>query len=361
MSNSSIFESPYLHPELRRKLDTIGSIFIRHDGILEGWEVLERTYHVGFRVNEATTGYIYGHSRCGKTELAHRFIKQLTGTRPIRGPVCQFVEGNGLRIVYLDLTNGSSPLPATIMLLRLFRDIKANSRLSQPDATSRLIDNLLLHRPDMLFVDEAQQAFRGDGTYSVNALGEWLLPLQNARACRSALIGSPKLDRLFKTVEAARERHGGIAYLDPFSFKTEIDISIFRTFLRMFFEKLPFAKTCIVNDDGTVNIRRASDIYYSSRGGPGGVANLCEAATCAAFRRAAGAVPTTLELSDFAGGFDFLYRHDVRMKGVNPFLADDRKSIPAIPLTPDEEEDPEEKPKPKGNSKQSKVGGRIHA
>jgi AAA domain len=216
MPNSPASYNPYHHPELQRKLDTIGSIFIRHDDILDGWEVLERTYHLGFRVNEASTGYIYGHSRCGKTELAHRFIKHLTGKRPIRGPVCQFVEGNGLRIIYLDLTNGSAPLPASMLLLRLFRDIKANTRLSQPDATARVIDNLLQHRPDMLFVDEAQQAFRGDGTYSVNSLGDWLLPLENARACKVALIGSPKLRRLFETVEAARERHGGIAYLPPF-------------------------------------------------------------------------------------------------------------------------------------------------
>ena len=63
----SISQSIYCHPELRRKLDIIQSIFIRHDCVLEGWEVLERTYHVGFRLNEATTGYIHGHSRCGKT------------------------------------------------------------------------------------------------------------------------------------------------------------------------------------------------------------------------------------------------------------------------------------------------------
>ena len=360
MLHSPNFTNPYLHPVLQQKLDAIASIFIRHDDILDGWEVLERSYYLGFRVNEASTGYVYGHSRCGKTELAHRFIKELTGKRPIRGPVCQFVEGNGLRIVYLDLTNGSAPLPATMMLLRLFRDIKANTRLGQPEATARLIDNLLQHRPDMLFVDEAQQAFRGDGTYSVNSLGDWLLPLENARACRLALIGSPKLKRLFQKVEAARERHGGIAHLRPFSFQTEMDELILCGFLRKFVEKLPFEKTCIVDDNGTVDKRRAFDIYYTSRGVQGGISKLFESTTCAAFRRAAGAVPTTLELSDFISGFDFLYRHDERMDGVNPFSVADRKLIPTIPLTPDEE-DPEEPRRTPGSSRRSKPGSRIHA
>jgi hypothetical protein len=356
-----ISQSAYRHPELRRKLDIIQSIFIRHDDILEGWEVLERTYHVGFRLNEATTGYIYGHSRCGKTELAHRFIKQLTGVRPIRGKVAQFVDGNGLRIVYLDLTNASAPLPATMMLLRLFRDLKSHSRLSQPEATGRLIDNLFLHRPDMLFVDETQQAFKGDGNYSVNNLGDWLLPLENSRACRLALIGSPKLKRLFKIVEPARERHGGIAYLGPFSFDTETNISIFCKFLEKFFKQVPFEKTCIIDDDGTVNKRRAFDIYYSSRGAPGGIANLSESATCEAFKRAKGAVPATLELSDFISGFDYLYSHDDRMMRVNPFRITDRKSIPTIPLTTDKEEDPEDTSKTKKPSRGSQAGSRIRA
>ena len=92
---------------LQTKLDVIGSIFVRHDDINRAWRVLDRTYRFGFRLNEASTGYIYGHSRCGKTEVAHRFMRSLTGKPPIRGkiydpegrlipPVCQFLEGNGV-------------------------------------------------------------------------------------------------------------------------------------------------------------------------------------------------------------------------------------------------------------------------
>ncbi|TYL83568.1 lactonase family protein [Bradyrhizobium cytisi] len=91
-------------------------------------------------------------------------------------------------------------------------------------------------------------------------------------------------------------------------------------------------------------------------------ANLVESATCEAFKRARGAVPTTLELSDFISGFDYIYSHDDLMMGVNPFRVADLKSIPTIPLTRgEEEEDPEDTPKTKKPSRGSQAGSRIRA
>src|SRR5258708_8521984 len=186
MSGMILTKSNIETTPLQRKLNVIGSIFIRHDDIQRAWKVLDWTYHFGFRLNEASTGYIYGHSRCGKTEVAHRFIESLTGKRPVRGricdvtgqmrgPVCQLIEGNGIKIVYLDLTNGASPLAACQEILKLFRELKPLQRMKQPEATARVIEVLSFHEVDMLIVDEAQQAFRGHGENAPHALGEWLL------------------------------------------------------------------------------------------------------------------------------------------------------------------------------------------
>lgn len=359
MSNLAYVQSVYLHPDLHKKRDAISSIFIRHDDILAGWEVLERTYHLGFRVNEASTGYIYGHSRCGKTELVHRFIKHLTGKRPKRGPVCQFVEGNGARIIYLDLTNASGPLAATMSLLRIFQDVKASSRITQAEATERLIGHLLQYPVDLLIVDEAQQAFKGGGAFAVQAVGDWLLPLENARACKLVLVGSPQLRSLFDVVEAAHQRHGGIAILRPFSFQTEIQKAMYEKFLEKFAQNLPFKTTCILDKHGTVSERCAFNFYFANRGVPGGTPRFSEEATYSAFKRAGGAVPETLEESDFASAFDFLYGSDERMKGINPFRVSNRKLIPAIPLTP--EENDQDYPSSTNVSIGRRSGGRINA
>jgi hypothetical protein len=60
---------------------------------------------------------------------------------------------------------------------------------------------------------------------------------------------------------------------------------------------------------------------------------LCEATTISAFERRGSQVPENLILEDFEAGFDYLFHYDKRMKGVNPFAATDRKSIPTIPLS----------------------------
>src|SRR5258705_13254646 len=124
-------------PPIQRMRDQIGAIFIRHDDIIHAWKVLDRTFRFGFRLNEAEPGYIYGNSQCGKTEVTHRWIKHVTGKRPIRRrpeqkdePIlCQRIEGNGVKIVYLDLTNGASPLEACKVILKTFKYIKPMHRL----------------------------------------------------------------------------------------------------------------------------------------------------------------------------------------------------------------------------------------
>jgi AAA domain len=343
-SNSDARVSP-----LRKKLDVIGSIFIRHDDIHRAWSVLDRTYHFGFRLNESSTGYIYGHSRCGKTETAHRFIQSLTGKRPergvvydsigrIRGPVCQLIDGKGVKIVYLDLTNGTLPLAACKEILKVFKDVKPNQRMKQPEATARVIETLGLHQVDMLIVDESQQAFRGHGIYAPDALGEWLLPMENAKVFKIVLVGSPELKRLFKEVLAARARHGGLAYLKPFNFKTEEDKLFYGAFVRHFERDLPFDSTCLSENGDKVSERRLFDTYFATRGAPGDLSLLCEASTISAFERSGSEAPNSLILADFAAGFDYLYHYDERMKGVNPFATTDRKSIPTIPLSWEDEE-----------------------
>jgi AAA domain len=349
MFDTSLSHSDARVSLLRKKLDVIGSIFIRHDDINRAWAVLDRTYRFGFRLNESSTGYIYGHSRCGKTEVAHRFIQSLTGKRPargavydslgrIRGPVCQLIEGNGVKVVYLDLTNGALPLAACQEILGVFKDVKPIQRMKQPEATARVIETLGFHKVDILIVDESQQAFRGRGIYAPDALGEWLLPMENAKAFKIVLVGSPELKRLFQEVLAARERHGGLAYLKPFNFKTKEDKLVFGGFVRKFVRELPFDSTCLLENGDKVSERRLFDTYFTTRGVQGALPKLCEATTISAFERSGSEAPKSLILEDFIAGFDYLFHDDVRMKGVNPFATTDRKSIPTIPLSWEDEE-----------------------
>jgi hypothetical protein len=364
LSNSATSISP-----LQRKLNVIDSIFVRHDDIQRAWKVLDRTHRFGLRLNEASTGYIYGHSRCGKTEVTHRFIQSLTGKRPVRGrvcdvtgrnrgPACQLIEGNGVKIVYLDLTNGASPLAACKEILQLFSEILPLRNIQQADATGRVIRTLIFHEVDMLIVDEAQQAFKGHGENAPLALGQWLLPMENAKAFTIVLVGSPDLKRLFQEVPAARQRHRGLAYLKPFDFKTEVDKRLDRAFVEQFIRDLPFDSTCLCDGSGKVSERRLFDLYFTTRGVQGELPKLCVEATVCGFERC-GRVPNTLILQDFIDAFEYLFHDDERMKGVNPFATADLRNIPTIPLSlKDAEREEREQARTSSQSRKMK-GGRI--
>jgi hypothetical protein len=102
-------------------------------------------------------------------------------------------------------------------------------------------------------------------------------------------------------------------------------------------------------------------IYFATRGPPGALSKLCEAATVEAYERLGGKNVESLEMADFIAAFDFLSKNDPRMKGVNPFTVDDRRKIPSFPLTPTEKEADSEADTPEAPRRRSKVGGRILA
>ncbi|MHC2462419.1 ATP-binding protein [Bradyrhizobium embrapense] len=355
---------------LQTALDKIGSTFIRHGGIDHAWKVLERTYKYGFRLHESQPGYIYGESRCGKSETAHRWIQHMTGKRPVRGSslvngkeeaiLCQVIEGRGVKIVYLDLTNGASPLEACKAILKVFHYQRPMTRMKQTEATGLAIGMLIARCVDCVIVDEAQQIFKGEGEQSANAIAEWLLPMANARAFKIILIGARSLERLFR-VQSAEARHFGVALLEPFKFNTKVNQGLWAAFLEMFLEKVP-ARTGALRVDGDakkpITERNVFNFYYATRGSPGELAKFLETTVICAFERNNGVLPDQLLLEDFVEAFEFLWRHDRRMKGANPFSIVDRKEIPTISLSgPTTFKEQPEETRPSA----PKVGGRIHA
>jgi hypothetical protein len=288
----------------------------------------------------------------------------------IKGHVCQFLyrEEHGPHVFFDTATRKPLPLHTSEILAlmeskeyirpggdtpsseapteldevgRQYLRLKPLQRMKQPEATARVIEVLSFHEVDMLIVDEAQQAFRGRGENAPHALGEWLLPMENAKAFKIVLVGSPELKKLFEKVLAARARHGGLAYLKPFDFKTEVDKRLSGAFVEQFHSHLPFDSTCLCDDKHKVIERRLFDVYFATRGVQGEFPKLCESAAISGFERC-GRVPNRLTLADFAAGFEYLYHDDKRMKGVNPFATEDLRNIPTIPLSLKDAEDAED-------------------
>jgi hypothetical protein len=344
---------------LEKRLDLIQQIYIRHDDIDHAWRVLKHNMQHSVRRSEAASGYIIGHSRCGKSETAKRWIYQTCGRRPEKGQPYQLIEGNGKRIVYADLTNGSTPFIATCQILtELFRDITVK-QLSESTAADRLIKQFHFHKIDQFIIDEGQKMFVNKGPAAISKLASWIVTIENARLFGTVILGDMRLKDLFDQDDAVNQRKAGLAFLRAFPFATPDNEAAYEGFVVEFERMLPVKRTPITNGTGRCTPRMLLNIYFTTRGTSGALSKLCEGAIVAADGRLGGGNVEVLEMADFVAAFDFLLKNDQRMKGVNPFTVDDRRKIPTFPLTPPETEDNSEADARKARLPRSKVGGRI--
>ena len=335
-------DASHLLPLDKRK-EHIARIYIRHDDITQAWTALEYCYDSSIRLRESSTGYIVGHSRCGKSETIKRFIDEKTGVDIKRRgdsgviPDIQLCEGKGIRIVYADLTNGMTPRVASHAILKdVFADLK-NAAAGEAEAGRSLVKHFGKHHIKMFVVDEAQQMFNGHGSGAPEKLGKWLLPLENAAAFSTVLVGAPELEMLHKTVEAANLRKGAFGKLLPFEFRTPMQKAEFRRFLRQFAAQLPFSSTCLFDENKKFVDEFLTPMYYATRGRRGEVAKLFEQATYFAFKdEKTGGCPERLTVEHIAAAFDMSLLNDHRMKNVNPFRAK-REDIPTIDMCLDDE------------------------
>jgi hypothetical protein len=343
------------------KLDAIQRIYIRHPDIDHAWKVLKYNILHSVRRSEAPAGYIIGHSRCGKSETAKRWIYQTCGRRPVPGEPYQLISGNGKTIVYADLTNGSTPLIATTEILKkLFADITIK-QLSETTAAARLIKQFEWHGVDQFIIDEGQMMFVNKGAAGISKFASWIVSIENARMFGTVILGDTRLKKIFAQVDAVQKRKKGFASLKPFSFASPYDEAFFESFVVEFERMLPFLRTPITNGTGRCTPLMLLMIYFATRGTPGLLALLCEQAAVEADDRLGGGNVESLEMEDFVAAFDFLSKNDDLMKGVNPFAVDDRRAIPSFHLTPPETEDDSQADAQKAPRPRSKAGGRILA
>ena len=327
-------------------LRQIADIYVSHAGTDAAFRALNHSFECGRRLGETSTGYILGHPRCGKTETIKRFILEKTGidsdlARGIRsqdpdgaGSVAhalpaRLFEGNGVRIVYADMTNGVTPRLASQQILeQVFGYLKARS-VTEATASVELIRHLVDHKIDMLIMDEAQQLFRGHGASGREKLASWLLSLENSAASSMVVVGSPSLREFLDNDPAANLRKGFVGELEPFMFTTDDEVLRFYNFLKAFVSALPMPIRGLQLGNGKIPTKHLEAIYFATRGRPGSLAKLFEEATYMAFDRNNGHAPSSYVMSDLELAFDASVLTDTQMKRVNPFR-DPREKVKAV-------------------------------
>ncbi|MDB5530213.1 MAG: hypothetical protein JWR51_3316 [Devosia sp.] len=315
--------------DIDRRLRRIQKIYILHPGVRTAWQQLESTWKYGMRLRETSTAYITATSRCGKTETVKQFVKEKTGrmipNERVRSSV--LVEGNGHRVLFLDCTNGATPRQAAKSILDThFLPVP---RISETEASEKLIFHMGANKVDMFIIDEAQKMTKGGTGQGAEDFANWLLTLENSRKFRIVVTGGPALRELMNSHPTIRDRKDSFVHIAPFAHRTAADRDAFRTFLSEVDLRMPFIGTPLGD------ARHDDAFFYATRGRPGMLSKLLEKATVAAFEVDEDVIPSVLQVQDLARACEVLMREEDRMLGINPFSHSG--PLPSIPRSLAEE------------------------
>lgn len=318
--------------DLATTLGHIQRIYIRDNQIKAVHELLNDAWQHGRRATETSTSYIVGQSRSGKTQTLFRFISAKIGREVTRADVndgeqqqLALFEGKGVRILYADLTGGATPLTLSKSILKhVFADLDEPMIKKETDATNRLIGKLNHHHVDMTVMDEAQTPFRNLSDNDTNKFASYVLSLENGARTRLVLAGSKNLSHLLIPTadNPLYQRQFGTKALTPFYYETDNERADFKTFVKSFADQLPFASTCLLDDNGEPEQRLLIPLYFTTRGVRGAFSKFMEASARVALRGGGIATEVRLSHEHLKAGFDELKSHDALTKGVNPFAVD---------------------------------------
>jgi len=322
--------------DVDKRLSRIQQIYIKHPQVTRVGTQLDLHWKHGLRLREATTSFIVGHSRCGKSETLKRFVKSKTGMSMPKtsSGTCLLVEGNDARIVYLDTMNGATPLQASISILANLFQFKL--KITENQASEKLIHFFGLAGVDLFVIDEGQKMIGADGVgRAADKFVNWLLSLENAGKFRIVVSGGPELQNTIDTHPMVRDRKDAVQHLKPFAHATDVDRAAFRNFLTNFDGVMPFESTPLSQ------AKLQDAFFFACRGRPGKLAKLMEKATQIAFLRSEDKPMNDLTVGHLSEAFSLSLLSESQMLGVNPF--DHEGALPSIPLSIEQEEtdDPE--------------------
>ncbi len=341
--------------DAERRLSRIQQIYIKHPRAKMIQTQMELHWRYGLRLRESTACFIVGNSRCGKSETLKRFVKQKTGVTVPKTSDGQalLVEGNGVRIVYLDAMNGATPLEASKSMLKDLFQFQAT--FSENEASGKVLHFFGIGKIDLLIIDEGQKMIgKGSATAATGKFANWLLSMANARRVRIIVAGGPELQDLIDGHHMIRDRKDSLQHITPFAHATKADRAAFAKFLAEFDAKTPFIKTPLTD----LNLQDA--FFFATRGRPGRLSFLLEKATQVAFLESEEQPMPELTLSHVAQAFDLVMLFETQMLGINPFGHDG--DLPTIPQNLEQEGTDifESKPAARSGSKGRGKGNRLY-
>lgn len=323
---------------LGKAVSHIGQIFVKHREAELTREFLDQLGQ--FRFREMETAYIRGWSRCGKSEIVKRWILRKTGQHVKPKPPVQLIEGNGFRVIFVDLTGSSTATPMQVSQMIGVKALGCSKLLSLKElaVTDTLIEQLAFNKIDIVIVDEAQNMLRSLGEKGAWKLAPWVLAMENARAFQLLLIGAPFLELLTLTVDAADSRQAGCRLVGPFAFNNASKQLEYKSFVRAFVEELRHCKSNWISEslDTARCYETLHALFYVDRGKPGNFAKLIEHAHESAYR--SDGKFEHLTKRHFCDAFDLRYLSNAKYAGLNPFRDEDYARLPKFPLSVDQSE-----------------------
>jgi hypothetical protein len=213
----------------RNRADALSALFVptrrakaafaRIDDLLaRGWE---ETFCRGL--------VMLGHSRVGKTQIVHRYVRErvLEQPDPEKRP----------NIVTVEVPAGCTLKSFVAELLKALGDADPDYG-SQTEKTTRVAEAIERDGVDLIIVDEVQRLIDAETDKIKAEVANWVTGMLNKKLCPFLLVGEKTAERVFVGKTHAKGRMTGGFYIEPYDWADPEDRKEFRAVLHLLDQKL---------------------------------------------------------------------------------------------------------------------------
>ncbi len=290
--------------------ETLSSIIIRHQGLLDAYELIDKTIDTNQYLSENRHVIIIGESGCGKSTLMDMYKDDHCPS------IEEFQLGTQANIpaIFASVPSPVTPRSMSVELIKATGDKTGLNQTAQK-ITDRLCVNLKGSKTRAVFMDESQHllSLGGDSKKQVISTRlreslDWIKSMTNKTGATYVLLGMPELLDVIRADDQMARRFTNTIYLGPFSppsnenklmvkFTDDLLLQTSEIILEVYDDEY-FKEVDYFND----HPNDAKRLYAATKGSPSQIKLLVINAACIAYLEES----RTIDMSHFAKAFENL-------------------------------------------------------
>ncbi|WP_348236103.1 TniB family NTP-binding protein [Vibrio parahaemolyticus] len=222
--------------EVEAMADNVKQIFIKNPQLTEIIDDISDCREFSDGIHEPDCMIVVGDTGSGKTTLINKYLN--------RNPRSETSDGTVIPILSTSLPPNATPITASEQLLSDLGDPLAFSRGSDPVKMAKEISDLMkMCGVELIIIDEFQHMIDRKNKQVLHSAADWLKMLIVRSKIPVVLFGMPYSVVILEANNQLAGRFELQHTLEPFRLNNKANQSIYKTFLTMLDEALPFPES----------------------------------------------------------------------------------------------------------------------